>query len=86
VPAATGATRVFRGRTNRRLALDRQDLPDGSDLSTIDAGKNGWERQGKGRTVRVIDYQREGAATTEPFDRLLIHRLDPAQAPAQEAD
>jgi hypothetical protein len=80
---ATGADLLWRVRKNLRLACERR-LPDGSYLSRIYPSGEDHRRKTNGVVVRVIEYQLEGVAGSEPRYRLLTTVLDPEAAPATE--
>lgn len=79
----TGADLLWRVKKNLQLACEKR-LADGSYLSRIYPSQYDRQRQRNGVVVRVIEYQLDGVAGTEPLYRLLTTILDPEQAPAQE--
>lgn len=81
--AATGADLLWRVKVKYRFPCE-QRLPDGSYLSRIYASAKDSRHRQNGMVVRVIDYQLEGLAETEPLYRLITTILDPEQAPAAE--
>ena len=80
--AATGATLLWRIRSNLILPIE-QALPDGSYLSTFYPSTKDRRKRTNGLRVRIIEYQLEGAPTTETY-RLMTTLLDAQQAPADE--
>ena len=80
---ATGANLLWRARGNALLPVE-QELEDGSYLSTLYPSPKARRHGREGIVVRVIDYELQAGAHTEPFYRLLTTVLDPGQAPAAE--
>jgi IS4 transposase len=81
--ARTGADLLWRTRQNARLDVDKR-LPDGSYLSRIYASTSDRRNERNGVIVRVIDYQLDDVAGSEPLYRLITTILDHEQAAAQE--
>jgi hypothetical protein len=81
--AATGADPLWRVKRNLRLPREAR-LADGSYLSTIHPSEEDRRHEADGVRVRVVEYQLEGIAETEPPYRLATTVLDPAAAPAAE--
>ena len=74
---------LWRTRQNARLDVDKR-LPDGSYLSRIYASTSDRRNERNGVIVRVIDYQLDDVAGSEPLYRLITTILDHEQAAAQE--
>jgi hypothetical protein len=81
--AASGADLLWRVKRNLRLPREAV-LADGSYLSTIYPSEKDRRHRANGVRVRVVEYQLEGIAGTEPLYRLVTTILDPAAAPAAE--
>jgi hypothetical protein len=80
---ATGADLLWRGKHNLRLPREAV-LADGSYLTTIYPSDKDRRHRTEGVRVRVVEYQLEGVAGTEPLYRVLTSILDPQRAPAAE--
>src|ERR671916_555188 len=81
--AATGADLLWRVKHNLRLPREAV-LADGSYLTTIYPSEKDRRHKAAGVQVRVVEYQLERIANTEPLYRLVTTILDPAAAPAAE--
>jgi Insertion element 4 transposase N-terminal/Transposase DDE domain len=81
--SATGADLLWRVKRNLRLPREAV-LPDGSYLTTIYPSEKDRRHKAAGVQVRVVEYQLEGIANTEPLYRLVTTILDPAAAQAAE--
>lgn len=79
----TGAALLWRARINAELPVEEL-LADGSYLSRIYPSEKAKRQKKGGITVRVIEYELEGAKDAEPLYRLITTLLDPEAAPAVE--
>ena len=83
IASETGAALLWRARINAELPAE-EVLSDGSYLSRIYPSEKAKRQKKGGTTVRVIEYELEGAKDAEPLYRLITTILDPEAAPAEE--
>jgi len=80
---ATATTLLFRVKRNLRLPR-KQELADGSYLTTLHANDQDRRNQRNGTVVRVIEYTLDGIRDPEPSYRLITNWLECAVAPGVE--